>query len=184
MTMLEAPTPPAAYTPQIFFHKAYKGTISNYAHFVSLMVHPTMGKMISSYKGLMNDPKTAKVWQMAFGKDFGEMAQGDNKTVQKGTNSVFVMTHDEIDIAKRRATNGLTPELSWIIALQKKVLIGLEEHSVATSSPIQAARQHKLPISPRQNCYRKVYSARTEQGICALTLKISTSRWPSIMLNT
>ncbi len=126
MTMLEAPTPPAAYTPQIFFHKAYKGTISNYAHFVSLMVHPTMGKMISSYKGLMNDPKTAKVWQMAFGKDFGEMAQGDNKTVQKGTNSVFVMTHDEIDIAKRRATNGLTPELSWIIALQKKVLIGLE----------------------------------------------------------
>ena len=28
------------------------------------------------------------------------MAQGDNKTGQKGTNSVFVMTHKEIDIAK------------------------------------------------------------------------------------
>ncbi len=48
----------------------------------------------------MNDPETAKIWQTAFGKDFSEMAQGDNKTVQNGMNSVFVMTHKEIDIAK------------------------------------------------------------------------------------
>jgi hypothetical protein len=41
----------------------------------------------------MNDPETAKIWQTAFVKDFGGMAQGDNKTGQKGTNSVFVMTH-------------------------------------------------------------------------------------------
>jgi hypothetical protein len=45
---------------------------------------------------LMNNPATAEIWQMAFGKDFGEMAQGDNKTEQKGTNAMFVMTHDEI----------------------------------------------------------------------------------------
>ena len=36
----------------------------------------------------MNDPETAEVWQTAFGKDFGGMAQGDDKTGQKGTNSV------------------------------------------------------------------------------------------------
>jgi hypothetical protein len=48
----------------------------------------------------MNDPETSKIWQMAFGKEFGRMAQGDDKTGQKGTNSVFVMTHKEIDIAK------------------------------------------------------------------------------------
>ena len=48
----------------------------------------------------MNDPETAEVWQTAFGKDFGKMAQGGDKTGQKGTNSVFVMTHKEIDIAK------------------------------------------------------------------------------------
>ncbi len=40
------------------------------------------------------------MWQTAFGKDFGGMAQGDDKTGQKGANSVFVMTHKEIDIAK------------------------------------------------------------------------------------
>jgi hypothetical protein len=31
-----------------------------------------------------------------FGKDFGGIAQGCNKTGQKGTNAMFVMTHDEI----------------------------------------------------------------------------------------
>ncbi len=48
----------------------------------------------------MHDPATAEVWQTAFGKDFGGMAQGDLKTEQKGTNSVFVMTHKEIEVAK------------------------------------------------------------------------------------
>ncbi len=44
----------------------------------------------------MNDPATAEVWQTAFGKEFGGMAQGDNKTGQKGTNTIFVMNHDEL----------------------------------------------------------------------------------------
>ncbi len=49
----------------------------------------------------MNDPDTAEIWQTAFGKDFGRMAQGHKKTGQAGTNSVFVMTHREIDIAMK-----------------------------------------------------------------------------------
>jgi hypothetical protein len=65
-------------------------------HFASSMVHPIMGKTISSYKKLMNDPATAKVWQTAFGKEFRGMAQGDKKTGQKGTNTMFVMTHNEL----------------------------------------------------------------------------------------
>jgi hypothetical protein len=62
------------------------------------MIHPTTGETISSYKKLMNDPATMEIWQTAFGKDFGGMAQGDNKTGQKGTNAnaIFVMTHAEI----------------------------------------------------------------------------------------
>jgi hypothetical protein len=44
----------------------------------------------------MNDPATAEVWQTAFGKDFDGMAQGDNKTGQRGTNTMFVMTRDEV----------------------------------------------------------------------------------------
>ncbi len=60
------------------------------------MVHPLTGRTISSYKKLMNDTTTAEVWQTAFGKDFGGMAQGCNKTGQKGTNAMFVMTQDDI----------------------------------------------------------------------------------------
>ncbi len=37
-----------------------------------------------------------EIWQTAFGKDFGGMEHGDNKTGQKGTNTIFVMTHAEI----------------------------------------------------------------------------------------
>ena len=60
------------------------------------MVHPTTGETISSYKKLMNDPAAMEIWQIAFGKYFEGMAQGGNKTGQKGTNAIFVMTHAEI----------------------------------------------------------------------------------------
>ena len=45
---------------------------------------------------LKKDPATAKVWSRAFGKEFGGLAQGDNLTGEKGTNTVVVMTHEEI----------------------------------------------------------------------------------------
>ncbi len=60
------------------------------------MVHPTTGETISSYKRLMHNPAMSETWQTAFGKDFGGMAQGDEKTGHKGTYSIFVMTHDKI----------------------------------------------------------------------------------------
>jgi hypothetical protein len=44
----------------------------------------------------MKDPTTAEMWQTAFSKDFGKMVQGNLKRGQMGTNSIFVMTHNEI----------------------------------------------------------------------------------------
>ncbi len=60
------------------------------------MVHQTTGETVSSYKHLMHDLATAQIWQTAFGKDFGKIAQGNLKMGQKGANSIFVMTHTEI----------------------------------------------------------------------------------------
>jgi hypothetical protein len=65
-------------------------------HYANPMVHPVTGCIISSYKKLMHNLATAEVWQTAFGKNFGGMAQGCNKTGQKGTNVMFLMTHDKI----------------------------------------------------------------------------------------
>jgi hypothetical protein len=68
----------------------------NHEHYAMPMMHPTTGELISSYKCLMNDPDTAEVWMTTFGKDFGGMSQGDNKTGQKGTNAMFVMSPQDI----------------------------------------------------------------------------------------
>jgi hypothetical protein len=99
MTMHEALNVTLPFMPRKLAPPTYTDS-TNYAHVAAPMIHPTTGEIISSYKRLMNDPATAEVWQRAFGKDFGGMAQGDLKTGQKGTDSVFVMTHKEIDIAK------------------------------------------------------------------------------------
>ena len=71
-------------------------TATNLEHLAMPMVHPTTCETISSYKKLMNNPDTREIWETAFGKDFGGMAQGDNKMGQKGTNAIFVMPHNEI----------------------------------------------------------------------------------------
>ncbi len=52
----------------------------------------------------MHDTATAEVWQTAFGKDFVGMAQGHIKTGQKGTNSIFVVTHNETKLISKTQT--------------------------------------------------------------------------------
>jgi hypothetical protein len=93
MVRREAASPPAAFFPPCFI---FVDTIPNYAHYASPVVHLITGKLITSYKWLMHDLAMAKTWQTAFSKDFGGMAFGNNKTGQMGTNSIFVMTQNEI----------------------------------------------------------------------------------------
>jgi hypothetical protein len=89
-----------ANSPDVFTPAKLKSKIApsclDFAQIAVPMVHSTTRQTISSYKHLMHNPDTTKIWQTAFGKDFGGMAQGNLKTGQKGTNSVFVMTHAEI----------------------------------------------------------------------------------------
>jgi hypothetical protein len=68
----------------------------HFEHYANPSVHPLTGETISSYKKLMHDPATAEIWQTAFEKDVGGIAQGNNKTGQKGANAMFAMTHEEI----------------------------------------------------------------------------------------
>jgi hypothetical protein len=84
------------FTPRCLMKHVKKGLPVMFEHFASPMVHPITGITISSHKKLMNDSATAKVWQITFGKEFGGMAQGDNKTGQKGTNAIFVIKHNKI----------------------------------------------------------------------------------------
>jgi hypothetical protein len=71
-------------------------TCLNHKQVAMPMVHPITGETISSYKWLMHDLTTAETWKAVFWKIFGGMAQGDLKTGQNSTNSIFVMTHRKI----------------------------------------------------------------------------------------
>ena len=65
-------------------------------HFCNGVQHPVTGETITKYKKLINIPQMREVWTTAFGKEFGNLAQGDDKTGEKGTNSIFVMSHEDI----------------------------------------------------------------------------------------
>ena len=59
-------------------------------------MHTTTGGIITKYSKLANDPETREVWATAFGKEFGSLAQGENRTGAKGKNSLLVLTHQDI----------------------------------------------------------------------------------------
>jgi hypothetical protein len=94
---------PNIYTPNKLCPTFARSCV-DYEQLAMPMVHPTTGEAISSYKRLMHNPATSETWQTAFGKDFGGMAQDDEKTGQKGKNSIFVMTHDKIAHIPRNQT--------------------------------------------------------------------------------
>ena len=59
-------------------------------------IHLVTCEHITNYMKLKKDPVTSKRWSRGFGKEFGGLAQGDDLTGEKSSNTVFVMTHDKI----------------------------------------------------------------------------------------
>ena len=96
LTIQEQVSTKHIFTPNALMEYKTMHRPTKFEHYANPMAHPTTGETISSYKRLMNNPETAETWQTEFGMDFGVMAQCDNKTEQKGTNAIFVMTKDEI----------------------------------------------------------------------------------------
>jgi hypothetical protein len=94
------------------------------------MVHPVTGKQITSYRKLMQDPTMSEVWMTAFGKDFGGMCQGDDKTKTTGTDAIFVMDpKDAPNIPK--INRQPMPKLSSHIVCKRRTLIAFESQQAA-----------------------------------------------------
>jgi len=51
---------------------------------------------LSYNQSLNKDPHTKDIWSLAFGKEFGNLVQGGEVTGTEGTNSAFVMSHNDI----------------------------------------------------------------------------------------
>jgi hypothetical protein len=62
-------------------------------HFASPVIHPVTGATITRYQKLVKDPLLRDIWTTAFGKEFGNLAQGDKHTDTQGTNSIFILSH-------------------------------------------------------------------------------------------
>ena len=52
----------------------------NIENFCAPVIHPITGETITKYQKLFKDPVTRDIWSAAFGKEFFNMAQGDDKT--------------------------------------------------------------------------------------------------------
>ncbi len=123
-TIREKATYQPIFTPLALIKHAIIAVVHKCEHYANPMVHPVTGETISSYKKLMNDPTMAEVWQTAFGKDFGGMAQGDNKTGQNGADAMFVMTQEDIKHALRVGKKSLTAIQLLVTTRKKRIPIG------------------------------------------------------------
>ena len=60
-------------------------TSINIEHFCAPVVHPVTGETISKYQTLARYPVIKETWTTAWGKEWGKLAQGEDKTSTKGT---------------------------------------------------------------------------------------------------
>jgi hypothetical protein len=65
-------------------------------HFCAPVIHPTSGEIITSYKKLSKDQELKDVWETAFGKEWGGLAQGDRRTGAKGTDTFNILRPDQV----------------------------------------------------------------------------------------
>ena len=127
LTTREKCTPNAAYMHHRMDQQ--QNTLpTNMNHYANPMVHLVTGNIVLSYKKAMHDTDIGNLWQTAFGKEFGGLAQGDIKTKTVGTNAIFVMSHSSIKKYKRE--NTLTQGFAWTIGHRKKT------HTAFGSPPV------------------------------------------------
>ena len=97
----------------LLFDPTISGTdLVNIGHFCALVVHPTLGETIPSYKKLAKDKVKKETWTTGFGKEFGNLAQEDNKTGTPDMDAIRVMNLEQIKnilvdrvVARWRARN-------------------------------------------------------------------------------
>ena len=72
-------------------------------HYCAPVTHPITGKAMRKYAEVTKCEELRETWETAFGKEFGGLAQGDDRTGQKGTDTVIILDHQQIkEIPKDR----------------------------------------------------------------------------------
>ena len=80
-------TSPEHFLPQSMRRNADKiNTSIEMEHLCAPVVHPVSRETISEYQTLAKDPVTKEIWTTAWGKEWGNLAQNDEKQTQQGQN--------------------------------------------------------------------------------------------------
>ena len=88
----------ACWTPNkcLQFDPANTGTDVDTEHFCAPVVHPETSETVTSYRKLSKDAVTKETWTTGSGKEFGNLAQGDDKIGTQGLDAIRVMALEEI----------------------------------------------------------------------------------------
>jgi hypothetical protein len=95
------------------------------------------------------------------------MAQGDLKIGQRGTNAMFIMTHDVIRHVLRHGKKSLTGILCSIIGSKKKIHTGFVLQPGVISSCTSPAHPYAQQTSTLLNSTGTVSSACLAKNTCA-----------------
>ena len=82
------------FTPSKMKHPLHDDL--KHKNYCASVIHPTTGEIIAKYSKLDNYPETREVWTTTFGKELGSLSRGVNRTGEKCTDTLAVLTHQEI----------------------------------------------------------------------------------------
>ena len=89
-------SPPAFIKKKLQWIEDNYNTSINIDHIFVPVIHPLTGETVYKYQKPAKDPTTKEIWTAEFGKEFGNLAQDDNKMKTKGTDYIFFMERHEI----------------------------------------------------------------------------------------
>ena len=94
------------YIPIDLEEETVTAAMPNTEHFCAPVVHPKTGEVITKYAKLAQDPdpEIRTTWRNGIGKEFGNMAQGDNRTGTPGMDVIFVLDHEQIKAIPKHKT--------------------------------------------------------------------------------
>jgi hypothetical protein len=104
----------------------------NPEHYALPFVHPVTGEHMTSYCCLMKAPITFEIRMTAFGKEFGGMCQGNNKTGIIGTKALFIMDPKDVPSIPLESTANCTQRWWSPIGHKRRIPIASESQPKET----------------------------------------------------
>jgi hypothetical protein len=96
LLVLDSLTPLPSQSPSCLSQKQYTGSIIEIKEYCNGVVHPITKETITRYRNLSKDPLLKELWIKAMSKEPHHLVQGCLGITNKGTNTIFFLSHTDI----------------------------------------------------------------------------------------